>query len=46
MVPGFHIALDEQGLPGDKATEPEINKDKSKFNKGKRPQGSRGKKGN
>ena len=32
--------LDEQGLPGDKASEPEINKDKSKS--GKRPGGGRG----
>lgn len=38
--------LDEQGLPGDKASEPEINKDKrSKNKKPKRPQGSRRKKG-
>ncbi len=34
--------LDEQGLPGDKASEPEINKDKSKS---QRPKGGRGKKG-
>lgn len=37
--------LDEQGLPGDKAIEPEMNKDQSKSKKGKRPEGSRGKKG-
>ncbi len=35
--------LDEQGLPGDKATEPEINKDRSKSKSGKRPSGRGGK---
>ena len=37
--------LDEQGLPGDKASEPEINKDNTKPAAGKRPQGARGNKG-